>query len=83
MDAKHRSTAEDLLAIRQSARKAGADFPTIWDGTLRRHNLVIGSPAQVTVADKVALSVQLLDGRQVFLAKTDSVWADPSAPLNC
>lgn len=63
MDAKPHPTAEGLLAICQGARKAGADFPTLWREKLKHHPLVDGMPVQVILGEKPALSIQLLDGR--------------------
>jgi hypothetical protein len=69
MDSKPRQRAEDLLADCQAARKAGGDFPSIWQGVLKKHPLIVGLPVQVILGDKPALSIQLLEGRHLFFGE--------------
>ena len=66
MESKPRLTAEDLLAVCQGARKVGGDFPSIWQGVLKRHPFIVETPVQVVLGDKPALSIQLLERRHFF-----------------
>ena len=63
------ATADELLAICQAARKAGGDFPAIWQDILKRHPFVGGMPVQFSFGDKPALSIQLMDGRHLFFGE--------------
>ena len=60
MDANLSSTADELLATCQAARKAGADFPAIWRDILNKHRLVAGIPIQVTITKQPMLEIPLV-----------------------
>jgi hypothetical protein len=66
MDIKRTNSAEELLAICRAARKAGVDFPTIWQEYLKRHPSVIDIPSHLISAGRPVLSVPLLGGRKLL-----------------
>jgi hypothetical protein len=66
MDFRRTTSADELLAICRAARKAGDDFPTVWQEHLERHPLVMDIPMQLMSAGGPVLSVRLLGGRQLL-----------------
>jgi hypothetical protein len=63
MDIKRTDSAEELLAVCRAVRKAGVDFPTIWQEHLKRHPLVLDFPSHLMSAGQPIVSVPLLGGR--------------------
>jgi len=62
MDIKRTTLADELQAICRAARKAGADFPTIWQDRLKRHPMVVDIPTHLVRAGRPILSVPMLGG---------------------
>jgi hypothetical protein len=58
-------TPEDLVQTCIRATQEGADFPTLWDTTLRRHPLVIGPPVQGVEGGRVCLKISLITGQRL------------------
>jgi hypothetical protein len=57
--------ASDLLSACTAARKAGADFPTIWADVLKSHALVLGPPRQGGDVAAPTLEIRLLNGQSL------------------
>lgn len=58
--------ARDLLDACHAARRAGADFPTIWRNVLKDHALVLGPPVQGADVESPALEIRLLTGQSLL-----------------
>ncbi len=59
--------ASELLQACVAAKRAGADFPTIWQTILRGHPLVIGPPVQRLEGQQPVLEVSLINGQRLVL----------------
>jgi hypothetical protein len=59
--------AINLLNECTAAKKAGADFPTIWQTILKPHPLVMGPPVQRLEGSEAVLEVSLINGQRIVL----------------
>ncbi len=59
--------ASELLQACVKAKRAGADFPTIWQTILRGHPLVVGPPVQRLEGQQPILEVALINGQRIVL----------------
>jgi hypothetical protein len=67
-------SATSLLYACNSAYLDGADFPTIWEQTLKGHPLILGPPVQSHDDGGPVLEFRLLTGRRlVFGSKGFSI----------
>jgi len=57
--------AAQLLDQCEAARRGGDDFPTIWNGLLRRHPLVAGLPRHAVVGGETLIVVRLVTGDEL------------------
>ena len=60
-------TASDLLRKCLAARRAGDDFPTVWQTVLKGHPLVVGVPFQRIENDQPLLEIRLITGQRLIL----------------
>jgi hypothetical protein len=58
-------TATDLVRFCAAARRAGADFPTIWNTLLKGHPLVAGIPIQSLDGTRSILEIPLVTGHRI------------------
>ncbi|MGA2125144.1 MAG: hypothetical protein ABSG76_03230 [Xanthobacteraceae bacterium] len=58
-------TATDLVRFCVAARRAGADFPTIWHTLLKGHPLVAGIPIQSLDGARSILEIPLITGHRI------------------
>ena len=61
-------TATDLVRFCVAARRAGADFPTIWHTLLKGHPLVAGIPIQSFDGTRSMLEIPLITGHRITYA---------------
>jgi hypothetical protein len=65
----------NLLETCASARRAGADFPTIWRDILKYNPLVVGLPIQRIDDNGPKIEVQLITGKSLmFDSNGFSLW---------
>ncbi len=57
--------ASNLLESCIAAKRAGADFPTVWQTILRGHPLVVGPPVSRLDGGVAILEVSLINGQRI------------------
>jgi hypothetical protein len=57
--------ALDLATNCTDMVRRGADFPTIWEGRLKRHALIDGIPRQIHEGNRNLLEIRLITGESL------------------
>jgi hypothetical protein len=63
-------SANGLMQACNAARRAGADFPTIWETVLKKHPLVAREPVQGRSDQGPVLEVPLITGQRIVFGST-------------